>query len=170
MHTQARLTYTTVVAAAACLVLAVMDLPASGQLAVIGGGGPLFPWKVDTVKLVIKFERSGKRVDSLVAPLDTALYESLKRNIDSTIHYVDAVRRKRPEICGAPKGPKFDAVLHCIKGNKRVVQVSFCRRQMGSGLLDVKSERYPYVVTFKPDFAHTLDSLAVGLRKRVERK
>ena len=139
---------------------------AFGQLSVISGGGPLFPWKVDSVNLVVKFEKSKNRTDSLVMPLDTALYEEFKRSIDSTIPYVDAIRTKRPEISGASKGPKFDAVLHFMKDKKRVVQVSFQNRHMGSALLDVKSEKYPFVITFKPGFAHKLDSISMGLRKK----
>jgi hypothetical protein len=140
------------------------------QFSVISGGGPLFPWKVDSASLVVKFEKSRNRTDSLVMPLDTAVFDELKRSVDSTIQYVDAVLKKRPEIRGESKGPKFDAVLLFGKDKKRVVQVSFCHRNLRSGLLDVKSEKYPFVVTFKPEFAHKLDSLATGLRKKVLKK
>ncbi len=152
------------------LLLFFIYFSAFGQLSVISGGGPLFPWKVDSAYLVVKFEKTKKCTDSLVAPLDTAFYQEFKRGIDSTVQYVDALRKKRPEISGAAKGPKFDAVLHFKKDSKRVVQVSFCNKRMSSALLDVKSEKYPFVVTFKPEFAGRLDSLAAGLRKKIPRK
>ena len=138
-----------------------------GQLSVIGGGGPLFPWKADSALYVVKFEKTKKHVDSLVTALDTGFYEELKKSIDTTIHYVDAVRNKREEIGGSASGPKFHAVLHFMRDKKRIVQVSFSHKRMNSALLDVKSEKVPYVVTFKPDFVHKLDSLDAGLRKRI---
>ena len=151
-------------------ILIIASFSAFGQLSVIGGGGPLFPGKVDSANLVVKFKKANKRIDSLVMRLDTAFFGEFKNNIDSTIHYVDAVLKKRQEIGGSKAGPKFDAVLHFIRDKKRVAQVSFCSKRMRSALLDVKSEKYPYVVTFKPDFARKLDSLAKELRKRIPRK
>ena len=152
------------------MILLSLSLSSSGQLSVIGGGGPLFPWKVDSINFVVKFEKSKNRIDSLVMPLDTAFFGEFKKNIDSTIHYVDALLKKRGEIGGSKPGPKFDAVLHFIRDKKRAVQVSFCHKRMRSALLDVKAEKVPFVVTFKPEFAHKLDSLAAELRKKIPRK
>ena len=148
------------------ILLVAFSFSAFGQLSVIGGGGPLFPWKVDSVDLVVKFKKAKNRVDSLVMPLDTGIFQELKNSIDSTIHYVDAVLKKRLEIGGNATGPKFDALLHFLRDKKRAVQVSFSHKSMHSALLDVKAEKYPFVVTFKPEFTHKLDSLAAGLRKK----
>jgi hypothetical protein len=148
------------------VLLITFSFSAFGQLSVIGGGGPLFPWKVDSVDLVVKFKKAKNRVDSLVMPLDTGIFQELKNSIDSTIQYVDAVLKKRQEIGGNATGPKFDALLHFLLNKKRAVQVSFSHRSMHSALLDVKAEKYPFVVTFKPQFAHKLDSLAAVLRKK----
>ena len=136
-----------------------ISFSAFGQLSVIGGGGPLYPRKADSALYVVKFEKTKKRVDSLVTSLDTGFYEEFKRSIDTTIPYVDAVRNKREEIGGSAKGPRFHALLHFLRDHKRIVQVSFPHKHMASALLDVKSEKYPYVVTFKPEFVHKLDSI-----------
>jgi hypothetical protein len=147
------------------MILVILSFPAFAQISVVGGGGPLFPWKSDSVLYVAKFEAANKRVDSVVTALDTGLYETFKRSIDTTISYVDAVRTKRMEIGGSPSGPKFFGLLHFLRGKKRIVQVSFCRKGMGSALLDVKSEKYPFVVAFTPDFAAKLDSIDAAARR-----
>jgi len=56
------------------ILLVAFSFSAFGQLSVIGGGGPLFPWKVDSVDLVVKFKKAKNRVDSLVMPLDTGIF------------------------------------------------------------------------------------------------
>jgi hypothetical protein len=146
--------------------LVALVFPAFGQISVISGGAPLFPWKSDSVLYVAKFETAKKLVDSVVTALDTGLYEEFKRSVDTTIQYVDAVRVKREEIGGSRSGPKFFGLLHFLRDKKRIVQVSFCRKGMRSALLDVKSEKYPFVVTLKPDFAAKLDSIDAAARKK----
>ncbi len=150
--------------------LIVFSFSAFGQLSVIGGSGPAFPPKVDSIGFFVKFEKAKKKPDSVFMPLDTAFYGELRRNIDSTIHYVDAVRTKRREIGGATKGMKFDAFLRFTYANTPVMKVLFCGKRFDGALLDVKMDKYPFVVTFKPQFAHRLDSLASSLRKRPVRR
>ena len=147
------------------VLIAALCFSAFGQLAVVSGGGPHFPLTADSVLYVAKFVKSKKRVDSTVAALDTGFYGEFKRSIDTTVQYVDAVRAKREEIGGGASAPKFHAVIHFLRGKKRIVQLSFSRGRMGSALLDVKSEKYPYVVTFKPEFAHKLDSIGAKVRR-----
>ena len=126
------------------------------QLSVISGKAPAYPPKVDAI---VFSAGSAKARTKAKLPHDTLpvnFYEDFTANIDSTISYVDAVRLKRKELGGSAHGVKFIAYLNFFLNAKRTVKVSFMENKFGSALIDLSSEKYPFIAVFKPALAKKL--------------
>jgi len=140
-----------------------------GQLSVISGSGPSFPRSVDSIIFIATGHHRNHGRDSIDKSLPPAFFDTLRQNIDSVVHYVDAEKQRRMEITGCGKEPRFDNFIVFFNQKKQVMKISFSCNRFSGGMLDVKADKYPFVVTFKPAFSRSLDSLALALKAKSKR-
>lgn len=136
------------------------------QLTVISGKGPVFPQKVDEITFSIKPSQMHKQGNSPCDTLTNDFYDEFKKNVDSTFQYVDAVRLKRTEITGNTHGVKFIAYLIFFADTKQLLKASFSATNFNSALLDIATDKYPYVVVFKPALVKKLRNAYGKLRAK----
>ena len=126
------------------------------QLSVISGKAPVFPSKVDAIVFSVGNAKARTKAKLPHDTLPAIFYEDFTANIDSTIRYVDAVRLKRKELGGSAHGAKFIAYLNFFLNSKRAIKVSFAENGFESALVDLSSEKYPFIAVFKPALAKKL--------------
>jgi hypothetical protein len=133
---------------------------------VISGKAPVFPHKVDAIVFSIGSAKARTKSKLPHDTLPVNFYEDFTANIDSTFRYVDAVRLKRRELSGNARGAKFIAYLNFFLNSKRTIKVSFVENKFGSALMDLSSEKYPFVAVFKPALVKKLQIEYGKLRRK----
>ena len=141
-------------------IIMVLSACCFGQVAVISGKGPSYPQRVDIIQFVIKTTAKNHGGDSLFIPLPHTWLTECLSNIDTVLHYVDAVKLHRKEIGGCGPKHRFDSYLMFYANKKRVMKISFSCRKYHGGLLDCSKDAYPFAVIFKPGFTRKLQLLS----------
>jgi hypothetical protein len=136
------------------------------QLAVVSGKDPVFPKKIDAIVFSIGSDKAHIKNKLPRENMPPDFYENFKAGIDSTIHYVDAVRLKRKELGGNAHGAKFLAYLKFFSDTVQIVKVSFAENSFRSALLDLTTAKYPFVAVFKPALAKKLQIEYRKLRRK----
>jgi hypothetical protein len=136
------------------------------QLSVISGKPPIFPQKVDVIVFSVGSAKARTKAKLPHDTLPVNFYEDFTAGIDSTIRYVDAVRLKRKELGGNAHGAKFIAYLKFFSDTVQIVKVSFAENSFRSALLDLTTDKYPFVVVFKPALAKKLQIEYGKLRRK----
>jgi hypothetical protein len=152
--------------AALALSVCAMAHGAFGQLSVVSGTGPDYPLKADSIVLMKAAGRPPHVRDSMVTALPPDFLDELKNNVDSVFNYVDAVRLRREEITGCVHGVKYGSCIRFFNEKKQVMKISFPCKRFSVGLLDVIADKYPYAVTFKPEFVKKMERLAARMKRK----
>jgi hypothetical protein len=134
---------------------------APADVTVLRGSGPQFPLQVDGVFLTVKHSDNG-RADSSVAPLPVSWYAEIRDNIDSTYTYPQALRAKKRELAGCPKGFKYGSRLTLHYRGACVLTLLFSCGSFRAAKCITSTDPYPFVLVFTKGFCRRLERLANG--------
>ena len=131
-----------------------------GQVAIISGKGPSYPVSADSVQFVIQVSAQKHTGTKLCTSLPRTWLDDCRNNIDTTLHYIDAVKLHRKEISGCGPKHQFDSYLVFYANKKKTMTISFSCRKYHGGMLNCALDKYPFVVVFKPGFMRKLEQLS----------
>jgi hypothetical protein len=139
----------------ACLLITVFcTASAIADGSVVQSGSPTFPLQVDRAVLTLRCGQ-GKTAPPRTVSLPVSLFAELRDNIDTMFTYADALRRRRPELAGAPE----KACLSFEYMGVSVLRMYFPCGRFESGRLESSEDRYPFVAVLTKGFTARLKKL-----------